>query len=175
MFQIRPAAPHDAASIAQIHVESWRTTYAGLVPDEYLAQLSVDARAQRWQQAIATLGPNQVILVAADEAGQVVGFASGGPNREADDVYAGEIYAIYLLQAHQGRGLGRQLMRAVIAHLLEHDIHSVLVWVLADNPACGFYAALGGQPVAEKPIEIGGVTLRELAYGWRGSGEVDNV
>ena len=31
---LRPARPGDAAAIAKVHVETWRATYAGIVPDE---------------------------------------------------------------------------------------------------------------------------------------------
>jgi hypothetical protein len=43
----------------------------------------------------------------------------------------------------------------------------LLVWVIADNhPVRKFYAKLGGQQILEKPIEIAGVPLLEIAYGW---------
>lgn len=38
-FVIRPAAAGEAAGIARIHVETRRTTYVGIVPSEFLAQL----------------------------------------------------------------------------------------------------------------------------------------
>jgi hypothetical protein len=39
--------------------------------------------------------------------------------------------------------------------------------VLAENhPARAFYARLGGQPVREQMITIGGTSLREIGYGW---------
>jgi hypothetical protein len=39
--------------------------------------------------------------------------------------------------------------------------------VLADNPSRGFYAKLGGEPIAEKLIEIAGIQLIEAALGWK--------
>ncbi len=42
----------------------------------------------------------------------------------------------------------------------------MLVWVLVDNPACQFYAALGGEIVHEQELTIGGKPLIEVAYGW---------
>jgi hypothetical protein len=44
---------------------------------------------------------------------------------------------------------------------------SLLVWVLADNPARKFYEALGGQYVYDKQVSIGNARLIEVAYGWR--------
>jgi hypothetical protein len=42
----------------------------------------------------------------------------------------------------------------------------MLVWVLADNPSRSFYEALGGELIGEQNVTIGGVDLREVAYGW---------
>jgi hypothetical protein len=44
-FEVRRAVSGDAASIARVHVESWRSTYAGIVPEAYLRSLDVDLRA----------------------------------------------------------------------------------------------------------------------------------
>jgi GNAT superfamily N-acetyltransferase len=164
---IRPAEPADARGIARVHVESWRTTYRGLVPDAYLDALSIDRREQFWRERLTGAGiPQGFEVVAVEQDGTVVGFASGGPERENDPLYRGELYAIYLLQSHQGRGIGSKLLRAVAARLLQDGTTAMLLWVLADNPACKFYARLGGQKLREKGIEIGGASLVEAAYGW---------
>lgn len=49
---------------------------------------------------------------------------------------------------------------------MQSDISSMLVWVLADNPAAHFYQSLGGQQVYQKQIKIATVKLVEVAYGW---------
>jgi GNAT superfamily N-acetyltransferase len=87
--------------------------------------------------------------------------------RTANPIYKGELSAIYILENHQNKGLGRSLVQAVAQKLGQRDIYSMLAWVLADNPACGFYAALGGQKVDEKQIERDGTMLVEVAYGWK--------
>ena len=40
MVRIRPARLSDASTIADIQVETWRDTYAGLIPDRTLLGLS---------------------------------------------------------------------------------------------------------------------------------------
>jgi GNAT superfamily N-acetyltransferase len=80
--------------------------------------------------------------------------------------YEGELYAIYLLREHQGRGAGRRLVHALGDALLSRGLRSMLVWVLKQNPAVSFYQHLGGVQVMETQIEIGGVELPELAFGW---------
>jgi GNAT superfamily N-acetyltransferase len=111
---IREASPTDAAAIARVHVDSWRTTYAGIVPADYLANLSYARREQFWCDLFSTPTPAGCVYVAAQETGEIVGFASGGPERSGNVVYRGELYAIYLLAPYQRQGLGRRLTMAVV-------------------------------------------------------------
>jgi GNAT superfamily N-acetyltransferase len=159
----------DVPAIARVHVQSWRTTYRGLLPDDLLAGLSTERREEQWRRSLegsATDAASGCVYVLERE-GDVIGFANGGPEREAGSVFDGELYAIYLLEEHQGHGYGRALFTRVAAFLSEHGCTSMRVWVLAGNPAEAFYRRLGGARVAEKLIEIGGVAYSEVAYGWR--------
>jgi GNAT superfamily N-acetyltransferase len=165
-MRVRQAQASDAPAIAQVHIASWRTTYRGIVPDEHLANLSIERRETYWAGEIAKHDNPQFVLVAEDDTGQVVGFASGGSEREGDPVYTGELYAIYLLAESQGGGLGRALVQETAARLLAAGHRAMLLWVLADNPSRGFYQRLGGQPLRTKTITMGGITLDEVAYGW---------
>jgi L-amino acid N-acyltransferase YncA len=160
---IRPGRVEDAHGIALVHVESWRTTYRGIVPDDYLALLDVGVRAESWRERLNQGTPH--ILVAEEES-RIVGFASGGKLREAIAAYDAELYAIYLLQKNQTKGIGRLLARRLAAHLRADGFNSLVVWVLERNPAVGFYSRLGGSRISQKTIEIGGVELQEIALGW---------
>lgn len=164
---VREASLDDAPAIARVHVDTWRTTYRGIVPESVLANLSYEKRENSWVKMLSNAAENNhFIYVAEDEAGQIVGFADGGAERDKDPIYKGELYAIYILKAYQRQGIGRRLNLSVVEKLFQAGFHSILVWVLADNPACQFYEALGGQKVYQKQIEIGGVMLDEVAYGW---------
>ena len=154
--------------MARVHIEMWRTAYAGIVPDEHLAGLSYERREAVWVQILSRDEPAQCNFVAETVGGEIVGFAGGGPEREGDSTYKGELYAIYLLQEHQRRGIGRRLACAVAHGLLSSGFDSMLLWVLEDNrPARRFYESLGGEQVGRKTIEIGGADLVEVSYGWR--------
>lgn len=107
------------------------------------------------------------IYIAEDEDGRIVGFASGGKERTGKyDGYVGELYAIYLLEGQQGKGVGRKLVQTVVDDLKEKKLNSMLIWALKENPACRFYEALGGQQIDTVEIEIEGKKLSEIAYGW---------
>lgn len=164
IVNIREAVPGDAEAIARVHVASWRTTYAGIVAQSYLDGLNVADGARSWERRLLFERVGTT-LVAEDEAG-IFGFASGGAPLHPVDGYQGELYAIYLLQSHQQRGVGAELMREVACSLRRDAILSMVVWALAENKACGFYRHMGGVRIAEKPIEIGGKALPEIAFGW---------
>lgn len=163
---IRDARPEDAASIARVHVESWRTTYRGIVAADYLAGLSLEARQTMWAEALRNPARGTCRFVAEDASGGVIGFAAGGPVRDGVPTYEGELYAIYLLEGWQGQGIGRMLAAAVAERLAGSGLRSLLIWVLAGNPARGFYEALGGQKVLEQEVRIGDERLTEIGYGW---------
>ena len=74
---------------------------------------------------------------------------------------------MYLLQSFHRQGIGRQLFKAAAAELRQRGLDSLLVWVLAGNPARAFYEAMGGKYLCEKNVEIGGQPLVEVAYGWQ--------
>ena len=41
MLTIRPAELDDAPAIAQVHVDTWRSNYAGMIPQAYLDSLKI--------------------------------------------------------------------------------------------------------------------------------------
>ncbi|MBI5053316.1 MAG: GNAT family N-acetyltransferase [Chloroflexi bacterium] len=163
---IREATLNDVEAIAKVHVDSWRTTYKGIVPADFLAALSYERRASIWRDSLLKEDRTECVFVAEDERGNVFGFATGGKEREGDPLYTGELYAIYLLQESQQHGAGRKLVAAVAQHLLKQGHAAMLIWVLKENPSRAFYEKLGGVAVREKEIQIGGEVLIEAAYGF---------
>jgi ribosomal protein S18 acetylase RimI-like enzyme len=166
-MRIRAATDHDAQAIGPVHVEVWRFAYRDILPEAYLASLSPEERAGQWRSLLRDPGSTRFVLVVVNERDDVVGFAAAGPQRSDESEYQGELYALYVLPLHQRRGLGRALVRAVAHRLLAGGVSSMSLWVLEANaPARRFYEKLGDSVVRDRPIDIGSVTLTEVAYGW---------
>ena len=164
---IRLAVPADAAGIARVHVDSWRSSYKGIVPDSHLAGLQVAAREKLWRDRLEAGEKFPLLYVAQSETGAVIGFAAAGPERDGIPGFEAEIYALYLLPSVMRQGIGRALLTTCARQLAAEPYQSLLVWVLKDNhPARRFYEALGGQWVSEKTITIGETDLLEVSYGW---------
>ncbi|MDW0115980.1 GNAT family N-acetyltransferase [Sporosarcina thermotolerans] len=167
-MQMREAILEDVEAIARVHVDSWRSTYKGIVPDSYLQQLSYEQRAENWRRGIG----HNTIFVAESERGEIVGFATGGKERTGNYGVDGELYAIYLIEEAQGGGIGKTLTMEIANKLNKQGLSSMLVWVLELNPSKKFYEALGGKPLAETMIEIGGEQFKEIAYYWEDIGKI---
>jgi len=163
---LRPAAPADAADIARVRIESWRTTYRGLIPDAYLDGMQVDASTAIWERVLgATTSIASVFVVSHDAA--VVGFAAG--NRLAEPKYDldAELSAVYLRPDYQRAGLGHRLVGAVVDAQRANGATGLIVWTIAGNKlARAFYEQLGGKLLVEQPFQWDGMDLIEAGYGW---------
>jgi GNAT superfamily N-acetyltransferase len=155
----------DLPAIARVHLETWLTTYTGIVPQAYLDSLTFENRLERWQKHSANIGFERRLFVAALD-GQIVGFVDCGKARNADAEFDGELYGFYILEPHQKQGIGRQLFAVVQDNLRSRGFKKMLVWVLAENPSAAFYQRMGGEKVREQCLEIGGANLLELGYGY---------
>jgi len=164
MLSIRTARASDVQAIAHVDIETWRTTYPGMLPDDFLTALDERQRARQWLRFIAQR-PDDVVL-AYDEWDQVRGFGSCGRQRETLLPYAGEIYTLYVGPDFQGQGIGRQLLLALFQRLLRDGLSSAMLWVLAANPSRYFYERVGGRRIADRQLDMGSFGVPAVAYGW---------
>lgn len=164
--RIRRARPEDAAAIARVHVEAWRSAYAGLIPDAVLVGMSQRNQAMQWARTLARPRRRETVLVATGRAESVVGFGSCGPARATDARDAGEVYTLYVAPDHHGAGIGRDLLAALFGALAEQGMRSAMLWVLSLNPSRFFYEAMGGRRFAERDERMWGTVLRETGYVW---------
>lgn len=121
---------------AFVHYTAWLETYPGLMPREYLERRSLEKC-----EALARAFPENTLVALAE--GKVVGFLGYCP--EARDFVslrpASEIAGLYVLRAHQGKGVGAALLDRALDLLPEKR---VALFVLRGNEkAIGFYLHRG--------------------------------
>ncbi len=163
---IRPVVRNDAQRLAHVHVEAWRTAYRSILPGEFLDKLSKQDRQEKWETILSKDAPHE-FNIAAEVDGQIVGFAGGGPERNNDPRFVGELYALYLLTQYRRQGIGTALLNESMNLLTNRDMHSMKVWVLKENPFRNFYKKRGGTLLTDElKVTIGDLALTEIAYGW---------
>jgi GNAT superfamily N-acetyltransferase len=166
-IDIRPAAVGDAPAIAQVRVDSWRTTYRGLIPDAYLDAMQVDASTAMWERVLSADGTSASVFVATHD-GEVIGFAAANALKEPKHGADAEITAVYLRREYQHAGVGRRLVAAVVDAQRRHGATAMIVWVIAGNKiARAFYEGLGGELAIEQPFQWDGMDLIEAGYVFR--------
>ncbi len=161
MIEIRRARSGDAPGIGAVHVSAWRSAYAGILPDAYLARLSVARQAHYYERSIRLGGG---VLVAAARQG-VVGFATARAVRPSE-LGDGEVETLYVLDDFRDAGVGSALLRAAGQFLAGRACNAAYLWVLRDNPAQFFYERLGGKLAASGTTIVGGKPIPQLAYAW---------
>ncbi len=164
-MQVRPAELSDAWAIATVHVHSWRSTYAALVPADFLAGLSVERRAEGWKQLLERDEPGSRMLVL--QTHDVGGFCHYSRSRDDDsDDRTAELTAIYLLDREWGKGGGTMLLEEAHRAMERAGYTRATLWVLEGNlRARQFYEARGWTlDGAFKMEDFGSFELRELRY-----------
>jgi len=161
---IRRGKESDIPAIARILVDTWRSTFSGLLYAAFLD--SLDYRQQEERHRRMMKNQKCIYQVAVDEHGQLVAFANVGPDRTEIDPLHAELYAIYVRGSHQGNGVGRKLVAAVASHLALHGHSSLRVWVLAVNPFIPFYERMGGRKERVDTIEFAGQSLEQVSFVW---------
>ena len=173
---VRRGQAGDAASIARVHVDSWRSTYAGMLPEDMLVKLSsADHEARWWRHVLGRFRRRHYVYVAEHETDGVIGFISGGPARTSVLDQEAEVYALYLLDEYQGEGIGRALFLRLATHLNRECGPSLVVWVLSQNPSKYFYEAMGGRRIGRRSERMGDAEVQETAYGWADMAELVSV
>ncbi|MBS3178805.1 MULTISPECIES: GNAT family N-acetyltransferase [unclassified Pseudoclavibacter] len=150
---LRWATEADARGVAVVHVDSWRAAYAGLIPAEVLAGLSVEQRSEVWKRWIVAssrgettdLGaPQPHRLLVAQERERIVGWVAFGPGRDAGEGHRGELGGLYVHPDHWSTGVGASLIGHAETELRAAGHTDAYAWVLSGNQrAIGFYERQG--------------------------------
>jgi GNAT superfamily N-acetyltransferase len=166
MISYRPITLADGAAVARIHATSWRSAYRGILPDAYLDH-AVDAdRIAHWQGRLSQLYANDVGVLALQD-GDSVGFAFGV--RDAHERWGSMLDNIHVLPQARGHGIGRGLMRELVAQLVRAGSTSGLhLWAYeANREARRFYEGLGGMVIHTEVVDTaGGGRATAHVYGW---------
>jgi len=151
MPQIRPATPTDYPAIQRIAHQTWPDTYGSILSTEQFDHMlnwmyTPEAIAEQVEQK------NHVFLMAANHAGETVGYVSYEVDYKPTIT---KIHKLYLLPQTQGQGIGRLLIDEVARKALTAGNTALGLNVNRQNRAVQFYERMGFSVVAQEDIDIG--------------------
>lgn len=161
----RQATADDADEIARVHVESWRASFAGIVPQEILDTMSVERRAQAFREGFGKT--NYKMFVAEDSENGIVGFVDFGKPSDNEFSHEARLFAIYLLKEFQRKGIGENLFKLCQKELLADGLNSMYLDTLEISPYRAFYEKMGGQVIGKDKHDLAGIEHQTLIYGWK--------
>jgi GNAT superfamily N-acetyltransferase len=152
-LEVRPATADDAQAIGAVFDAAVRAGWG------YLGELAEQPMfsPDDWDRLVADHAPPNVLLVATDRAGQVLGYTAAHPED-------GEMFLLFVDPTHAGRGVGRTLLAAAHDALRAAGCQQAYLFTHEQNErALAVYASAGYRPDGSiRESEMHGTTIREL-------------
>lgn len=140
--EVRQASADDAQPIGAVFDAAVRAGWG------YLGELAERPMfaPEDWDQLVADHAPPNVLLVATDQAGRVLGYSAAHPED-------GEMFLLFVDPAYGGRGVGRELLSAAHDALRAAGCKQAFLFTHEQNKraeqnerALAVYASAGWRP-----------------------------
>ncbi|RLJ41630.1 ribosomal protein S18 acetylase RimI-like enzyme [Litoreibacter meonggei] len=157
----------DLAAVANVQLQSWRGTYAGVLPAEYLGEPMARDIARRWSTGLTG---DDLLWGAFDAVGTLLGF---GAVRLGEAPYLDNFH---VLETARGSGLSQLLFANTADALCSLGAQSLWLTVVDTNlRARAFYRRLGGIEGKVGPDEMFGKAVTSLPVYWDDLAELSKI
>jgi len=166
-MKVRVATVKDLSRIADIHATSWRSSYAGILSDEYLLETVPKERLITWKQSLEYPKNNQCIFV-AEYDDKVIGFICVFLDK--DTLLGSYIDNLHIDTSHQSCGIGKALLAKAAVWCYEQSPKSGLFLLVTqqNKRAQEFYTRLGGHKQQTDPwVAPEGTIVPTYRFVWQ--------
>ena len=156
----------DLTAVSEVQLQSWRSTYADVLPAEYLGEPMARDIARRWSKGLTV----DDLLCGAFDAGALLGFAAV---RLGDEPYLDNFH---VLEQARGSGLSQLLIANTADSLVDLGAQSLWLTVVDTNlRARAFYRRLGGVEGNVGADEMFGKAVSSLPVYWDDLAELSKI
>ena len=160
---LREATFEDIEEVAQLHINSWHETYAGIISQNYLENMKnkLDKRIERMKNEFDLR--TMIVAVLNDE---IVGFSEFVFSNEfSNDLDIDcELCGLYIKNGYKNLGIGSKIFEYVTNSFKSENKKKMGLWCMKENePAILFYKKKGGKITKEKRFTIENEEYIEVA------------
>lgn len=148
--------------MAKLYVYNHKTTYKGLLSDEYLNSLTVEGAKARWSDYLK----NDVnkIWVAFDE-NVFIGFAAGTEDAEIENTWY--LDSLHVSERARGKGVGSELVKTMGRYAVQKGYKAMSICVVKGNTnAENLYIKLGAKPYKQFKDNFGNTASNSKKLLW---------
>ena len=161
------ATSQDIQSIAQLHANSWRIAYRGMLPDDYLDQRVEADRIEFWTTRFDSVPPDRRLVLKAESEATLMGFVC--VLLDAEPKWGARLDNLHASPEAKGTGIGYALFQAAREWIARVSPGTAMhLWCVEGNHvARRFYDRQGGKVVetAKRPVAQE-LSVPELRYWW---------
>lgn len=154
----RKATISDAYGIEYVAAHSWKETYKGYMPDEYLEN-RIHTIEQKIERATNLLKNTNTYYV-AEVNNKVVGILHYKESQNDNYKDYGYLESIYVLKDYQGKGIGKELFKIAIKGLIDMGYNKMYLECLQGNDTINFYKKYGGKVINTVDFPIKDFTVK---------------
>lgn len=138
---VRFTVKEDLDKIAKLYVHNHKTTYRGLVSEEYLNSLTVEDAKGRWEKY---LSEEKNKMWVAYESDIFLGFTAGKEDDELKDTWY--LDSLHVSENARGRGVGTELIKTMGRYAADNGYKTMSICVVKGNEtAKSLYLRLGAE------------------------------
>ena len=161
-MKIRFANNDDLELIAELYVHNHKTTYRGLLPEEYLSSLTVESARKRWEKYLS----DGNLIWAAYESDLFLGFTAGKKDDELDNTWY--LDSLHVCENARGRGIGTELIRTMGKYASDKGYAAMSICVVKGNDSAkSLYLRLGAVPFKDFEDNFANTSAKSEKLIWK--------
>ena len=170
---IRKASQNDSKEIASLIIKGWQTAYRGLIPDDYLDNMSLDFIENKWKESISSQNENDNIFV-YEEYNKILGVIRFGALQDKENKkYNAEVHVLYVKPSLKRKGIGGQLFKYAKEFFINRGHRDLIIWCLKGNEqGLNFYKKMGGKIVSNRKTIVNNVEVEENGLAFKLTDEI---
>lgn len=128
---IEKASIKDAYTLADLKISIWQTVYKNILPDEYLDNLSVEERENKYHKELSNDHCTDIYLLKSSQ--NIIGTLKIKYYTDEKNNCCASIEDLYILPQYHTKGFGGYALKYTVNEAMIHDCRFLTAWIIESN------------------------------------------